>query len=136
MASTERLEILINAPLEIVWERWTNPEHIVNWNFANDDWCCPTAVNELHPGGKFSWRMEAVDGSMGFDFEGEYIEIVEQKLISEKLGDGRFVSIRFDEVDSGVLLFEQFETEDENPIDMQIAGWLSILNNFKKYAES
>lgn len=136
MASTERLEVLINAPMQKVWDCWTKPEHIVNWNFASDEWCCPSAINELRPGGKFSWRMEAVDGSMGFDFEGEYIEIVEQELISEKLGDGRLVSIRFDVVENGVLLFEQFETEDENPVDMQIAGWLSILNNFKKYVES
>lgn len=136
MASTERLEVLINSNLTTVWECWTKPEHIVNWNFASDDWCCPHASNDLFPGGKFSWRMEAIDGSIGFDFEGEFIEVVENELISEKLADGRLVSIRFDEVENGVLMFEQFESEDQNPIDMQIAGWLAILNNFKKYVES
>ena len=83
---TVKVETTIQAPIEKVWEFWTSPEHIINWNFASDEWCCPSAKNDLRPGGKFSWRMEAKDGSMGFDFKGTY-DIVEQfKKITYTLG--------------------------------------------------
>jgi len=130
------VETTIHAPIAKVWEHWTKPEHIVNWNFASDDWHCPKADNDIKPGGSFNWRMEAKDGSMGFDFTGVYDRVLEHNLISYKLGDGRKVEIRFDEINDEVKLTESFEAEGTNSDEMQRAGWQSILGNFKKYVES
>ncbi|GLU54753.1 SRPBCC family protein [Dyadobacter frigoris] len=129
------VEATIEAPIEKVWETWTKPEHIMHWNNASDDWFTPKAENDLRPGGKFSSRMEARDGSFGFDFEGIYDEVTDHKLISYSLEDGRKVKIEFEEKGDQTLVTENFDAETENPVEMQKAGWQSILNNFKKYTE-
>jgi len=130
------VQTLVNAPIEKVWEYWTNPEHITNWNFASEDWHCPTASNDIKTGGELNWRMEAKDGSMGFDFTGTYDQVEEHKLITYKLSDGRKVEIHFSEIDDQVQLSESFEAEGINSDEMQRAGWQAILENFKKYVES
>lgn len=130
------IDAVVNAPNSKVWEIWTSPEHIVKWNHASDDWHTTTATNDLKVGGKFNSRMEAKDGSFGFDFWGIYDEIVTNKKIAYTLGDDRKVDVTFTEKDNGVEIISSFEAENENPIDMQKTGWQLILNNFKKYVES
>ncbi len=126
----------INANPEKVWEFWTQPEHITQWNNASDDWHTPFAENDLTVGGKFKSRMEAKDGSMGFDFGGVYDEVVPHQLISYSLEDGRTVRITFANKGMSTEITEIFDAENQNPAEMQQAGWQAILNNFKKYAES
>lgn len=129
------VESTINAPVEKVWEYWSKPEHITQWNAASDDWHSPRAENDLRPGGKFSARMEAKDGSMGFDFEGVYDAVTPHEYIAYTMGDGRKVEVRFSQSNNATKVVESFEAEDMNPHDMQQAGWQSILDNFKKYTE-
>lgn len=129
------VETKINSPVEKVWSYYTQPEHIVNWNFASDDWCCPKAENNLRVGEKFSWRMEAKDKSNGFDFEGIYTEIIPLKKIAYRLLDDRDAEIIFNSVDNQTEVIITFEAENVFPIEMQKAGWQAILNNFKKYVE-
>lgn len=123
------VEALIDAPVEKVWNAYVTPEDITRWNFASDDWCCPSSVVDLRVGGKFSSRMEARDGSQGFDFEGVYTEIVEHELLSYAFGD-RSATVKFVQEPSGVRVRVEFDTEDINSAEMQRAGWQSILNNF------
>lgn len=123
------VEVLIDAPVEKVWNAYVTPEDITRWNFASDDWCCPSSVVDLRVGGKFSSRMEARDGSQGFDFEGVYTEIVEHELLSYAFGD-RSATVKFVQEPSGVRVRVEFDTEDINSAEMQRAGWQSILNNF------
>lgn len=130
------VKTLVKAPLATVWNCWTSPEHITQWNFASDEWCCPNAINNLEPGGELNWRMDAKDGSMGFDLTGTYDEVVEQRSIAYHLSDGRKVSVVFEQDGDAVAVTESFEPEDQNPEDMQRAGWQAILDNFKKHAES
>lgn len=130
-----KVEAAINAPMKKVWEYFTKPHHIVNWNFASDDWSCPRAVNELKPGGKFSWRMESKDGSAGFDFEGVYNEVQEYKKIKYTLGDNREVEIIFKSEGDSVNISETFDAENFHSHELQKTGWQAILNNFKKYVE-
>lgn len=130
------IEALVDAPVEKVWEYWTDPKHIVNWNFASDDWCCPKAENDLQIGGTFSSRMEAKDGSMGFDFEGKYTDVVENSKISYIMGDDREVITDFVNLDGKTGIYGTFQPEATHPYEMQKDGWQAILNNFKKYAES
>ena len=130
------VQTTIKASIEKVWNCWTHPTHIINWNFASDDWCCPKAINDLKPNGKFSWRMEAKDGSMGFDFTGIYEQIIEKELIIYKLSDGRLVKIDFSQLGAEVKLSETFEPEGINSGEQQRAGWQAILINFKNYVES
>ena len=125
----------IKQPLQKVWDCFTLPKHITQWNFASPDWACPSATNDLKPGGKFSWRMEAKDGSMGFDFSGTYSEIQHGKLLRYALDDGREVSEKFEESGGYVLVTETFEPEHQNDVEMQRNGWQAILNNFKTHAE-
>ena len=125
----------INAPIEKIWEFWTNPEHIINWNFASDTWKCPWAKNDVQNGGKFVWRMEAKDGSFGFDFSGTYTNVKQNELIEETLDDGRIVKIVFSKDGNNTTVTETFEAEGQNSLDMQKTGWQAILDNFKKYAE-
>ena len=129
------VETTINAPLKQVWELWTNPEHIINWNFASEDWCCPSATNDLKPGGQFVYRMEAKDESFGFDFGGVYDRVEIEKLIVYKMEDGRMVEIIFTQEDDQVRLVESFEAEGINSDEKQRAGWQSILENFRNYVE-
>ncbi len=129
------VEVSLNLPIEKVWDAWTKPEHITNWNFASEDWHCPRAENDVRTGGKFSSRMEAKDGSMGFDFAGIYDEVIEHELIAYTLGD-RKVRVTFVPLGFATLVREEFEPENENSLELQKNGWQSILDNFKKYAES
>jgi uncharacterized protein YndB with AHSA1/START domain len=130
------IESIVNAPIDKVWKLWTEPEHIKKWNNASPDWHTPYAENDLKAGGKFSSRMEAKDGSFGFDFEGVYDEVKTNELISYTLGDGRKVKITFSVQDNKIKVVETFEAEDTNPIEMQRGGWQAILDNFKSYTES
>lgn len=126
----------VQADIDKVWDYWTKPEHITNWNFATVEWCCPKAENNLKPNEKFSWRMEAKDGSMGFDFEGTYDKIVDKELISYKMSDGRTVDIEFTQSGNGIQVSETFDAEGTNFDEQQRTGWQAILGNFKKYVES
>ena len=130
------VQATVNAPIEKAWEMWTLPEHITNWNFASGDWHSTRAENNLRPGGKFNYRMEAKDGSMGFDFSGTYTAIKENKNLEYRLDDGRNVQVHFSAVDGGTFVMENFEAENTNPAEMQKNGWQAILDNFKKYVEA
>src|SRR5690554_4471670 len=140
MDTTEKtsltVETEIHAPVEKVWKLWTEPKHITQWNHASEDWHSPWAENDLRAGGKFSSKMEAKDGSSGFDFGGEYQEVREQELISYILGDGRKVEISFQKNGDSTKVTETFEAESSNPLEMQQQGWQAIMDNFKKYAET
>lgn len=125
----------VNAPIEKVWELWNGPEHIIKWNTANDDWQTTNSQNDLKIGGKFSSRMEAKDGSFGFDFGGVYDEVDEHERIVYTMGDDRKVWTTFTKVDGGTEIITTFEAESQNPVKFQKAGWQSILNSFKKYSE-
>jgi uncharacterized protein YndB with AHSA1/START domain len=129
------IETTVNAPVEKVWEFWSSPEHIKNWCSASEDWHVPAAENDLRTGGKFSTRMEAKDGSFGFDFGGVYDEVVTNKLIDYTMGDGRKVVVNFTSNGNQTKVVETFDAENTNPVEMQQAGWQAILNNFKKYTE-
>lgn len=131
-----KVETVIEAPLDKVWEFWTKPEYITKWNFASEAWCCPSAINDLKPRGKFVWRMEAKDGSMGFDFTGTYDQIEKEKFISYTMEDGRKVTVLFKSEGDKIKLTESFEPEGTNSDEMQRAGWQAILGNFKKFVES
>lgn len=126
----------INAPVEKVWEYWTNPIHIIQWNAASPDWHTPRATNDLRVGGKFSSRMEARDGSMGFDFEGVYSAVEQYKRIAYGLEDGRQIDVLFESTATGTTVTEMFDGETEHPAEQQRAGWQSILDNFKNYVSS
>jgi uncharacterized protein YndB with AHSA1/START domain len=129
------IEAVVNVPVDKVWKCWTSPEHIINWNNASDDWHTPWAENDIRTGGKFLARMEAKDGSMGFDFGGVYDDVKINELISYTIGDGRKVTVLFTDHGSATTVIETFEAEDVNSIELQRSGWQAILNNFKKYVE-
>jgi uncharacterized protein YndB with AHSA1/START domain len=133
-----KLNINANIALEkkVVWDLYTNPLHIVNWNFASDDWCCPRASNDLNVGGKYVGRMEAKDGSFGFDFEAVYNEIVEGYYFVYTTPDNRVIKVSFQSTGDYTLVNIEFDAENENSLELQQNGWQAILNNFKKYAES
>lgn len=130
------IEVTINASVDTVWDGWTKPEHITKWNFASDDWHCPRASNDLRAGGKFNTRMEAKDGSFGFDFEGVYDEIIHHKTIAYTIADGRQVVTTFENQNGKIKVITIFEAETENAIELQQQGWQAILNNFARYAET
>jgi uncharacterized protein YndB with AHSA1/START domain len=125
----------VNAPIEKVWETYTQPAHITQWNAASEDWHSPKAENDLRVGGNFSYRMEAKDGSFGFDFAGTYDEVEQHKKIAYTMGDGRRVSVEFTPNGSNTEVSTVFDAEDQNPVEMQRDGWQAILNNFKNYTE-
>lgn len=130
------VSIKVNGSLEKVWDEFTNPEHITHWNFASDDWCSPWANNDLRVGGKFQSRMEAKDGSFGFDFEGVYTEVELLKGYTYELADARKIIVTFVEEDGAIVISEDFDAENENSDERQQYGWQCILDNFKKYSES
>ncbi|WP_131537742.1 SRPBCC family protein [Pedobacter nototheniae] len=130
------VESTVNAPVEKVWNYWNAPEHITKWCSASEDWHAPKAENDLRVGGKFETRMEAKDGSFGFEFGGTYDEIETNKLIAYTMGDGRTVKIIFEQNGESTRVIESFEAETTNSIEMQQGGWQAILNNFKKYTEA
>ena len=125
----------VNAPIEKVWEYWTKEEHVKNWNFAAADWHCPNATNNLQVGGEFHYTMAAKDNSFSFDFWGTYQKIEPEKLLEITLGDGRLMKVEFEFTLDGTVVKEQFEPENQNPEDMQKAGWQMILDSFKSYVE-
>ncbi|MEO6488757.1 MAG: SRPBCC family protein [Ferruginibacter sp.] len=130
------VETTVNAPVQKVWEHWSGPEHITKWNNASDDWHTTHAENDLRTGGRFLARMEAKDGSMGFDFAGIYNDIKENEYIEYTIGDGRKVKVYFTAEGDKTNVSESFEAEDLHPVEMQRSGWQSILDNFKHYTET
>lgn len=126
---------MIDDPVEKVWQYFTEPDHIKAWNNASPDWHSPRVENDLRVGGRFNTRMEAKDGSEGFDFTGTYTEVVPEERIAYAMDDGRKVEVVFEETEGGTRVTETFDPEDENPIEMQKEGWQSILDNFKRYVE-
>lgn len=130
------IQTTVKAPIDIVWKCWITPADIIKWNSASNDWHTTKAVNDFHVGRKFSYRMEAKDGSMGFDFGGIYDSITDHKQISYTLEDGRTATITFSVIgDEEIEVVESFDAETFNPIEMQQNGWQAILNSFRKYAE-
>jgi uncharacterized protein YndB with AHSA1/START domain len=140
MQTTEKtiitIEATIHASVEKVWDLLTNPEHIVRWNNASDDWHTPRAENDLRAGGRFLSRMEARDGSSGFDFSGVYTEVKPPEKIGYTLDDCRRVQILLVSMGNDTMVKETFETEGTNPAEMQRNGWQAILDNFKKHGET
>ncbi|WP_019990360.1 SRPBCC family protein [Rudanella lutea] len=137
MESTKiTIQANIAAPIGKVWAYWTEPAHITRWNFATDDWQCPSAENDLRPGGKYMARMEAKDGSFGFDFEAIYDRVLDGQELAYTMPDGRQVTTRFDAQDNTTQVTTTFDAENQNPVEMQQAGWQAILNNFKTYTET
>jgi len=133
---TITIETPVSAPVETAWDAWTSPDLITRWNFASDDWACPRADIDLRPGGKFNYRMEAKDGSVGFDFEGEFISVEPHRRIEYSLGDDRTVEVEFVPEAGKTRVVERFEAEDAHSAELQRQGWQSILNNFKKLVDS
>jgi uncharacterized protein YndB with AHSA1/START domain len=136
--SAEKITVrtTINANPKKVWDYYTNPKHIINWNFADPSWHCPNAENDLRVGGKYRARMEAKDGSFGFDFETIYSEFISGEKFTYDMLDGRKASVVFKENVDKTEVVIIFDAESENPVEMQKGGWQAILNNFKKYTES
>jgi uncharacterized protein YndB with AHSA1/START domain len=129
------VENTINAPVQKVWDYWTKPEHVTKWNHASDDWHSPWVKADLREGGTFTARMEAKDGSMGFDFGGVYDVLRQNEYIEYTIGDGRKVKVNFTPAGNQTKVTESFEAEDTHSIDLQRGGWQAILDNFKKYTE-
>ncbi len=129
------VKTFINAPVEKVWQYWTDPGHIKQWNFASRDWHCPGATNDLKNKGKFSYRMEAKDGSAGFDFVGIYTRVEKYKELTYLLEDGREVSVLFFPSEKATIVQETFEAENTFPLEKQQEGWQAILENFKFHIE-
>ena len=132
---TITVSVAVNASIETVWNYWNSPKAIVEWYIATETWHTPKAEIDLKAGGAFSYRMEAKDGSFGFDFCGVFDIIVEHSLIEITLGDNRKVKITFESKGIDTIVTEVFEAEKVNPIEMQQLGWQTILNSFKKYVE-
>jgi uncharacterized protein YndB with AHSA1/START domain len=130
------IETTVNAPVEKVWEIWSEPKHITQWCSASPDWHTPYADNDLKAGGKFKSTMAAKDGSVSFDFGGVYTTVQKNKAIAYTIDDGRKVNISFSEQNGKTKVTETFEAENTNPIEMQRGGWQAILDNFKKYTEA
>jgi uncharacterized protein YndB with AHSA1/START domain len=140
MSEKITISALINAPVNKTWDGYTAPQHITQWNFADPSWHCPHAENDVRVGGKYTARMEAKDGSFGFDFEGIYNNVELNKELSyhlgAALGEGREVTTLFETQGERTLVTTTFDPENENPVEMQKMGWQMILDNFKKYVES
>ena len=130
------VETTVNAPVGKVWTYWNLPEHITKWAAASDDWHTTSSTNDVRVGGTFSSRMEAKDGSFGFDFGGIYDDVRTNEFIGYTLGDGRKVIISFAGKGNETKIVQTFEAEGTNPIEMQRGGWQAIMNNFKKYTEA
>jgi uncharacterized protein YndB with AHSA1/START domain len=130
------VEVTVNQPVEKVWKTWTTPSDIMKWNHASDDWHTPKAENDLRVGGKFLSRMEAKDGSFGFDFIGTYTSVKKNEEIAYTMEDGRTCVTKFSNEGNTTKVVTTFEAETENSIELQQGGWQAISNNFKKYAEA
>ena len=129
------VQSIINAPIAKVWEFYNSPEHVTKWNSPSPDWHTPKAENDLKAGGKFVYRMEAKDGSGGFDFGGTYDEVVENSLIKYTMDDERKVEVKMQEVDGKTNVSVTFDPENENEPEFQQAGWQGILDSFRRYVE-
>jgi uncharacterized protein YndB with AHSA1/START domain len=129
------VQATVHAEIKKVWDYYTNPEHIIHWNFADPSWHCPAAENDMKVGGTYKARMEAKDGSFGFDFEAIYSEIVPGKHFTYGFG-GREATVVFNDSGDQTEVVVSFDPESENPVEMQKAGWQAILNNFKNYTEN
>ncbi len=129
------VQALVHADKQKVWDYYTQPEHITQWNFADPSWHCPAASNDLNIGGKYVARMEAKDGSFGFDFEAVYTELNPSNSLTYEFG-GRYATVQLLEQDGSTAISVSFDPETENPIELQQQGWQAILNNFKSYTES
>lgn len=129
------VEADVAVPVQTAWTLWTSPAHIIRWNAASADWHTPRATMDLREGGTFSSRMEAKDGSTGFDFEGTFTAVIPQQRLAYVMDDGRTVSVEFEERDGSTHITETFDAEEENSVAMQRQGWQAILDNFKRYAE-
>ena len=129
------VEITVAAPIDAVWQAWNTPADIKQWNAASDDWHTTKSEVDLRVGGAFSSRMEAKDGSMGFDFAGTYERIEKNKLIETKFGE-RGLLVEFTPTANGVEVRETFDAESTHPVEQQRQGWQSILNNFAKHVEA
>ena len=138
MKTTQKItvESFVKAPLDRVWKAWSNPDDIKQWNAAQDDWHTTRSAVDLREGGKFSSRMEAKDGSQGFDFEGSFTRVVPNKTIAYRMSDGREVIVEFAERAGGVHVSETFDPESENTPELQRQGWQAILDNFKRHVET
>lgn len=134
MAEPLKVQTIINAPMQKVWDYYTQPDHITKWNFASDDWHSPWAKNDLQVGGKFSSRMESKETGEGFEFGGTYDEVGEG-LIKYTMDDGRKVKVEMDGDENSTNVSVTFDPENENTLELQTQGWQAILNNFKKYVE-
>ena len=135
-ATRIKVEALVKAPVADVWKAWNRPEDIMNWNTADPGWHCPSSENDLREGGSFKNRMEARDGSFGFDFEGSYDRVEPHKEISYTMSDGRRATTLFSEKDGGTSVSTSFDAESQNDPEFQKQGWQAILDNFKKYVEA
>jgi len=129
------VQTIVNAPIQKVWHTYNSPEHIVKWNAASEDWHTTSSSVDLRAGGKFSSRMEAKDGSFGFDFAGTYTTVIENKLIEYSFGE-RTAKVEFSEVPTGVKVLVEFESEETHSIEQQQQGWQAILNSFARYTET
>lgn len=129
------VETIVKADLDEVWNAWNTPEDIMQWNAASDDWHTSISRVDLRPGGRFYARMEAKNGTVGFDFEGTYTSVIDKQLIEYNMSDGRTVLVTFEEVEGGVKVTETFDADNEYSVEMQQQGWQSILQSFKKYLE-
>lgn len=130
------VETRIQADLNAVWTAWNNPDDIKQWNAASEDWHTTGSSVDLREGGKFTSRMEAKDGSAGFDFEGTYTRVVPQKAVEYRMEDGRVVSVEFAQSADGVVVRETFDAESENDPEFQRKGWQAILDNFARHVEA
>ncbi len=135
MSTKITVQTTISADTKKVWDYYTNPKHITKWNFASDDWQCPHATNDLRVGGKYIARMEAKDGSAGFDFEAIYNEVINGEKLAYTMPDGRHVNVTLKKFDNKTKVTVIFDAETVNPEEMQRNGWQAILDNFKKYVE-
>lgn len=129
------IQTTVHAPIDYVWKAWNEPEHIMQWLFASNDWECPHSENDLREGGIFKHRMQAKDGSFGFDMGGTYTKVIPFKEIAYTFGD-RTAQVIFEDQGDHVIITETFDPETQNPEEMQRAGWQAILDNFKKHAEA
>jgi uncharacterized protein YndB with AHSA1/START domain len=128
--------LIQNKTVAQVWDYFTDPKHVIHWNFASDDWHCPKAENELEVGKSFTYTMAAKNGEMSFDFSGTYTEIEEHSKISYVLADERKIFVTFRATEDGIEVEEKFDPETENSEELQQTGWQMILDNFKKYTEA
>ena len=130
------VEVVVRASLEDAWKAFVDPGAVTRWNFASDTWACPRARSDFRKGGSFDYRMEARDGTAGFDFQGEYLRIVERRSVEYRLGDGREVLVEFEDLGGTTRVAECFEPESVNSPELQRQGWQAILDNYRRHVES